>query len=201
MKTQPLAIDGPLLIEPERVHDLRGFRCVIYNAPELAKHGIEQSFLQDNHLLATAAGTVEGPHFQRPPAEQAKLIRVIRGAIFAVAIDLRSGSTTYGKHVSAELSAENALQIYVPEGFASGFATLRPLTEISCRVSQPNSPQHEAGLFWDDPALRIRWPVGTEGAKVSVKDRVLPLLAEIEPPFPLPPQADAAPLPEFDAIA
>lgn len=183
MKIRTLNIEGPLLIEPRRFHDLRGFFSETFNAAELAKHGVDCCFTQDNVSLSTASGTVRGLHFQRPPYAQAKLIRVIRGAIFVVAVDVRVGSPTYGKHVGIELTAENGLQLYVPSGFAHGSATLRPLTEISYKVSAPYAPDHELGIFWDDPALRIRWPVSPEDAVLSPKDRSLPVLKEIESPF------------------
>lgn len=183
MKVHRLEIDGVLLIEPKRHHDLRGYFCETYNAAELARHGVEASFIQDNLSLSTACGTVRGLHFQMPPFEQAKLVRAVRGAIFDVAVDVRAGSPSFGKHVSVELSAENGLQLYIPPGFAHGFATLRPLTEIAYKVSAPYSADHDGGIFWNDPALRIRWPVQSDEAVVSPKDEALPLLGRIEPPF------------------
>jgi dTDP-4-dehydrorhamnose 3,5-epimerase len=183
MKVRTFHIDGPLLVEPRRFHDLRGFFAETFNAMELAKHGVEAEFTLDNVTLSTASGTVRGLHFQRPPIAQSTLIRVIRGAIFDVAVDLRAGSPTYGKHVGVELTAENALQLFIPSGFAHGYATLRPLTEISCKVTAPASADHEEGIFWDDPALRIRWPVTSDDAILSPADSALPLLREIETPF------------------
>jgi dTDP-4-dehydrorhamnose 3,5-epimerase len=183
MKVHSFAIDGPLLIEPRRFHDLRGFFCETYNAAELRQDGIEDIFVQDDLSLSTAFGTVRGLHFQSPPYAQAKLVRVVRGAIFDVAVDIRAGSPTFGKYVAAELSAENGLQLYIPAGFAHGFATLRPLTEIACKVSAHASPAHERGIFWDDPSLRIRWPVSPDEAVLSPKDETWPLLREIATPF------------------
>ncbi len=183
MKVHSFDIVGVLLIEPERYRDARGFFCETYNAPEMARHGIDASFVQDNQSLSTACGTVCGLHFQSPPYAQAKLIRVVRGAIQAVAVDIRSGSPTYGRHVNAELSAENALQLFIPPGFANGFATLRPLTEIACRVSAPHSPSHDHGILWSDPALRIRWPVSPAEAVLSPKDAVFPSIRDIVSPF------------------
>lgn len=183
MKVQSFNIDGILLIEPKRFHDLRGFSCDTYNAAELARHGVEVSFVQDSVSLSTACGTVRGLHFQSPPYAQAKLIRVVRGAIFDVAVDIRGGSPTFGKYVGVELSAENGLQLYIPPGFAHGFATLRPLTEMACKVTVHYSPDHEHGIFWDDPSLRIRWPVSADEAVLSPKDETLPLLRDIATPF------------------
>ncbi len=178
MKIRTFQIEGPLLVEPRRVHDLRGFSSTVYAAQEFASQGVETRFVEDHVVLSTASGTVRGLHFQTPPHAQARLIRVIRGAIFAAAVDLRAESTCYGRSVSAELTAESGLQLYIPEGFAHGYATLRPLTEISCRTSSPRAPGHEAGIFWDDPALRIYWPVTSEEAVMSPEDKALPLLRD-----------------------
>lgn len=183
MKIRKLPIDGPLLIEPKRFHDLQGFSCETYNAADLARHGMDATFIQDNLSLVTGVGTVRGLHFQRPPFAQTMLLRAVRGSIFAVAVDLRKDSTSYGRHASVELNAENGLQLYVPEGFAHGFATLRPLTEICRKVSMPDARGHKNGIFWDDPALRISWPVTSDAAVISTEDNVLPLLGEIETPF------------------
>lgn len=183
MKVRTFDIEGIMLIEPKRHYDIRGFFCETYNAAELAKHGIDINFVQDNLSLSTGSGTVRGLHFQSPPFAQAKLIRVVRGAIFDVAVDIRKGSPTFGKHVGVELSAENALQLFVPEGFAHGFATLRSLTEIVYKVSVPYSKDHDQGIFWDDPSLRIHWPVSSENAILSPKDLVMPVLKEITSPF------------------
>ncbi len=183
MKIRTFDIDGLLLIEPKRIHDLRGFFCETYNAAELAKQGLTANFIQDDILLSTASGTVRGLRFQSPPFAQDRLIRVVRGAILDVAVDIRTGSPTFGKHVSVELSGENGLQLFVPAGFAHGFATLRPLTEIACKVSAPYAAEHDHGIFWDDPALRIPWLVPAEKAVLSPEDEALPLLLEIESPF------------------
>lgn len=183
MKVRTFDIEGILLVEPKRHHDMRGFFCETYNAAALEKQGISVQFVQDNVSLSTGAGTVRGLHYQSPPFAQSKLIRVVRGAIFDVVVDIRNGSPTFGKHISIELSAENALQLFIPEGFAHGFATLRPLTEIAYKVSAPYSHDHDQGIFWDDPALRIRWPISTDKAILSAKDSSLPVLREIVPPF------------------
>lgn len=183
MKIRRFEINGILLIEPKRVHDLRGYFCETYNAAELAKHGLDVNFIQDNLLFSTTSGAVSGLHFQCPPFEQGRLIRVVRGAIFQVALDIRAGSPTFGKHVGVELSGENGLQLYVPPGFAHGFATLRPLTEISCKVSGPHSTEHERGIFWNDPFLRISWPFSGDEAVLAARDEALPSFRELESPF------------------
>lgn len=183
MKVHSFDIEGPLLIEPTRFQDQRGYFCETYNAPELARHGIDTAFVQDNQSLSTACATVRGLHFQSPPYAQAKLIRVVRGAIFDVAVDIRAGSPTVGQHVGVELSAENALQMYIPEGFAHGFATLRPLTDVAYKVSAPYSPAHDQGVFWNDPDLRIRWRIPEDEAVLSDKDADLPCLCDIASPF------------------
>jgi dTDP-4-dehydrorhamnose 3,5-epimerase len=183
MRIRTFDIEGPLLIEPKRHHDLLGYFCETYRASELAMHGVEAVFVQDNLSLSTGCGTVRGLHFQSPPFAQDRLLRVVRGAIFAVAVDIRAGSPSFGKHVEAELNAENGMQLFVPSGFANGFATQRPLTEISIKVSAPCSKAHEQGIFWADPTLRIKWPVSEDEAVLSPQDETLPLLREIETPF------------------
>jgi dTDP-4-dehydrorhamnose 3,5-epimerase len=121
---------------------------------------------------------VRGLHLQWPPHAQGKLVRVCRGAIYDVALDLRPGSPTFGRHEAVELSAENWRQLWVPEGFAHGFCTLRPDTEVIYKVTRPYAPASEHGVLWSDPALEIAWPVDPEAAVLSAKDRLLPTLAE-----------------------
>ncbi|MGF1623075.1 MAG: dTDP-4-dehydrorhamnose 3,5-epimerase [Rhodomicrobiaceae bacterium] len=192
MRIRPFDIEGPLLIEPKRHHDLLGYFCETYKASELAIHGVEAVFVQDNLSLSTGCGTVRGLYFQSPPLAQDRLIRVVRGAIFAVAVDIRAGSPSFGRHVSVDFNAENGLQLFVPSGFAHGFATQRPLTEISIKVSAACSREHEGGIFWADPTLRIRWPVSEDEAVLSPLDETLPLLREIETPFQHAPSRDEA---------
>jgi dTDP-4-dehydrorhamnose 3,5-epimerase len=146
--------------------------------------GIAIDFVQDNHSLSAAVGTVRGLHFQTAPFAQAKLIRVVRGRIFDVAVDIRRSSPTFGKHVAVELSAENWRQLLVPVGFAHGFCTLEPDCEIQYKVSAYYSAADDFGLAWDDPALGIPWPVRSEEAVLSDKDRRQPTLAELPAYFP-----------------
>ena len=183
MRVNRFDIEGILLIEPKRFRDRRGFFAETYDAGELAKVGVEISFVQDAQLLSTAAGTVRGLHFQSPPFAQTKLIRVVQGAIQQVAVDMRHGSPTFGRHVSIELSGENALQLLIPEGFAHGCATLRPLTEVAYKVSAADAPGCHHGILWNDPFLGIFWMVEADEAVLSDADAALPLLCDIETPF------------------
>jgi dTDP-4-dehydrorhamnose 3,5-epimerase len=183
MRVHRFDIDGALLIEPKRYRDDRGFYSETYNALALARQGIETRFVQDTHLLCTAAGSVRGLHFQAPPFAQARLMRVVRGAVQVIAVDLRKGSPGYRRHASAELSAEDGLQLYSPEGFALGFVTLRPLTEISLKLSALDAAEHHGGIFWADPLLGIDWQVQREEAVLSTKDAALPMLRDVETPF------------------
>lgn len=183
MRVHPFDIAGVLLIEPRRFRDRRGFFAETYNAAELAHHGVEIGFVQDAQILSTAAGTVRGLHFQSPPFAQAKLVRVVQGAIQQVAVDMRHGSPTFGRHVSVELSGENALQLLIPEGFAHGCMTLRPLTEVAYKVSAADAPSAHRGVLWNDPFLGISWVAAADEAVLSDQDAALPLLCDIETPF------------------
>ena len=183
MRVHRFDIAGILLIEPKRFRDRRGFFAETYDAAELANQGVHYGFVQDAQMLSTAAGTVRGLHFQSPPYAQAKLIRVVQGAIQQVAVDMRQGSPTFGRHVSVELSGENALQLLIPEGFAHGCATLRPLTEVAYKVSAADAFACHHGVLWNDPFLGILWRVKAEEAVLSDADAALPLLCDIETPF------------------
>ena len=139
--------------------------------------------MQDNHSLSRSKGTVRGLHFQAPPAAQAKLVRVTRGAIFDVAVDIRRGSPSYGRHVSAIVSARKWNQLLVPAGFAHGFCTLEPDTEVIYKVDAPYASELDRGLRWNDRALAIAWPVEAASAVLSEKDGAHPLLDELPPYF------------------
>jgi len=167
------------LITPSRHSDDRGFLSEVYSRQAFAQAGIDIEFVQDNHTRSLAAGTVRGLHYQIAPMAQAKLVRVLRGAIYDVAIDLRRRSPTFGRHVAAVISAEAWNQILVPIGFAHGFCTLSPDTEVLYRLSNLYSPQHERGLLWNDPALGIAWPAVAEAAVVSDRDRRNPRFANL----------------------
>jgi dTDP-4-dehydrorhamnose 3,5-epimerase len=183
MQSEHLEIPDVKVLTPKRNGDHRGFFSEVYNKKTLAEAGIDITFVQDNHALSAEKGTVRGLHFQIPPFAQDKLVRVVRGSVFDVAVDLRRGSPTYGKHVSVVLSAEAWNQILVPIGFAHGLMTLEPDTEVLYKVSNYYSAEHDKGLLWNDPALGIEWPVAEDEAILSAKDKVQPRLADLPPYF------------------
>jgi dTDP-4-dehydrorhamnose 3,5-epimerase len=164
------------IITPTRHFDHRGFFSETYKRAVFEELGLSLDFVQENHSLTTYVGTVRGLHFQSSPFGQCKLVRVTRGSIFDVAVDIRRSSPAYGDHVAIELSASNWRQLLVPIGFAHGFCTLEPDTEVLYMVTAPYSPTHDHGLAWDDPALAIHWPVSSTRAILSAKDRQHPLL-------------------------
>jgi dTDP-4-dehydrorhamnose 3,5-epimerase len=183
MDIEALAIPDVKLIRPKRFGDARGFFSEVYSRPALAAAGITLEFVQDNHSRSAKVGTVRGLHFQTAPFAQDKLVRVTKGRILDVAVDLRRASPTYGRHVSAELSADNWTQILVPVGFAHGFCTLEPDTEVIYKVSQVYAPAHDGGVLWNDPDLGIAWPVATADAVLSDKDVKLPRFRDLSPLF------------------
>lgn len=147
------------------------------------QHAGAVEFKQENQSLSAYTGTIRGLHFQLAPRAQGKLVRCIAGAIFDVAVDIRVGSPTYGRYVSAELSAQNGHQLWIPAGFAHGFCTLQPLTEVSYKVTDYYSPNHDRGLRWDDPTIDIHWPTVAADTFLSAKDKGQPLLAELKESF------------------
>ena len=167
------------LIMPKKFADHRGFFSETYNKQVLSELGIDLDFVQDNHSLSVKVGTVRGLHFQIPPFAQAKLVRVVRGGIFDVAVDLRKDSPTFGMHVSAVISAAEWNQILVPIGFAHGLCTLEADTEVIYKVTNYYAPDYDHGLLWNDPALGIEWPISETEARLSEKDSRLPRLAEL----------------------
>ena len=183
MDVTRLAIPEILILKPAKHGDERGFFSETYSRNALAKAGIALEFVQDNHAYSAQPGTVRGLHFQIPPRAQAKLIRVVRGAIFDVALDLRRNSPTYGRHVSAIISARDWNQILIPAGFAHGLCTLEPDTEVLYKVTDHYAPDCDRGVLWNDPALAIEWPVDPARAVVSGRDRQHPTLAELPPCF------------------
>jgi dTDP-4-dehydrorhamnose 3,5-epimerase len=174
-----LGIPGPLLIVPRLFRDGRGFFLETWSERDFGALGVRERFVQDNHSLSAAAGTVRGMHFQLPPRAQAKLVRVLRGAVLDVVVDLRRGSPTRGRHAAAELSAANARQVYVPAGFAHGFCTLEPDTEVAYKCSDYYDRDLERGVAWDDPDLALPWPVAADRAVLSDKDRRQPRLRDL----------------------
>jgi dTDP-4-dehydrorhamnose 3,5-epimerase len=178
-----LAIPDVKLIRPKKFGDHRGFFSETYSRQAFAAAGFDYEFVQDNHSLSSEVGTVRGLHFQLPPFAQDKLVRVVRGAILDVAVDIRKDSPTYGRHVHAVISAAEWNQILIPTGFAHGFCTLEPDTEVIYKVTNFYSPEHDRGLLWNDPDLGIDWPVTAEQARLSDKDRVHPGLAALAEVF------------------
>ncbi len=183
MNVVALDIPDVKLITPKRFGDSRGFFSEVYNARALADAGIDIVFVQDNHAFSSQTGTLRGLHFQKPPHAQTKLVRVTRGRIYDVAVDIRPGSPTYGRHVGVELSAGNWSQLLVPAGFAHGYCTLEPDTEVLYKVDAYYAPEHDAGILWSDPALAISWPVAADMAQLSDKDLRLPLFKDVGPAF------------------
>ncbi len=179
MEIQRLDIPDVLIVKPKKFGDHRGFFSETYKKKALVDAGVDVEFVQDNHSFSATKGTVRGLHFQTDPFAQGKLVRVVRGAILDVAVDIRRGSPTYGKHVSAVISAEEWNQIYLPVGFAHGLCTLEPDTEVLYKVTAPYSPENDRGLLWNDPALGIEWPLAEGEAVLSDKDRVHPTLADL----------------------
>jgi dTDP-4-dehydrorhamnose 3,5-epimerase len=169
---------------PRRLGDARGYFTEWYNSRSFAAAGLEQRFVQDNLSMSSLPGTLRGLHFQKPPHAQGKLVGVLRGAIFDVAVDIRRGSPSYGRHVAVELSAELGNQLYIPPGFAHGFCTLQPETLVAYKVTDFYDQEADAGIAWDDPDLAIAWPFDGPPALLSERDGRLPRLAELgTPPF------------------
>jgi dTDP-4-dehydrorhamnose 3,5-epimerase len=179
-----------LTITPHRHADDRGFLSEVWREDALRSAGILAHFVQENHSLSRAAGTIRGLHFQVGAASQAKVIRCSRGAIFDVAVDIRHGSPSYGRHVASTLSAENWTQLYIPIGFAHGYCTLEPDTEVIYKVTSHYDAAADRGLAWDDPALGIAWPVDRHQAHLSERDRGHPRLADLPCYFPFAPCRD-----------
>jgi dTDP-4-dehydrorhamnose 3,5-epimerase len=176
---KPLAIPEVKLVTPPIFRDARGYFCETYNRDALAAAGIGAEFVQDNQSLSRVRGVLRGLHFQSAPHPQGKLVRVVRGSIFDVAVDIRRGSPTYGRHVSATLSADNFAQLWVPVGFAHAFCTLEPDTEVMYKVTDFYAPDCDHGLAFDDPELGIAWPVPAAEMTLSDKDRRHPRLRDL----------------------
>ena len=182
MKVETTALDGVLILTPQRFGDDRGWFTETYNASKMVKAGISTVFVQDNHSMSGAVGTLRGLHYQRPPHAQDKLVRCSRGAIFDVAVDIRRGSASFGKWVGVELSAQNGRQLLVPKGFLHGFVTRVPDTEVQYKCSDIYAPDCDGAVRWDDPDIGIDWGL-TGDPVLSAKDQVAPLLRDVETPF------------------
>jgi dTDP-4-dehydrorhamnose 3,5-epimerase len=184
MLVQDTPLAGVKIATPKKHGDRRGFFSEVYNEATWRAAGVDVRFVQDNHSRSAAPGTIRGLHFQIAPHAQAKLVRVARGRILDVAVDLRRSSPTYGRHFAVELSADNWAQMFVPVGFAHGFCTLTDDVEVLYKVSEFYSPAHDRGLAWDDPDLAIAWPVASPSAVLSDKDRRWPRLRDLGETFP-----------------
>lgn len=176
MNVETLAIPEVKLLTPARYADSRGFFSETWNAARFAAAGLPGPFVQDNHSYSAATGTIRGLHCQVAPSVQGKLVRVVRGAVWDVAVDIRQGSPTFGQHVAAELSAANWQQLWIPGGFLHGFCTLEPDTEVIYKVTAPYDRAAERAVIWNDPTLALPWPVAPAGAVLSDKDQAAPPL-------------------------
>jgi dTDP-4-dehydrorhamnose 3,5-epimerase len=183
MRRHPTDIADVLLLTPRRFVDARGWFSETWSAGAFADAGIAAAFVQDNHSRSVLAGTVRGLHCQRPPFAQGKLVRAVRGRILDVAVDVRRGSPSYGRWVSAELSAETGTQLWIPPGFLHGFATLEPDTEVIYKVSAPYDAASEEAVRFDDPDLAIDWGIDPKAALLSDKDARAPAFRDFDSPF------------------
>ena len=183
MQIEETAIPAVKIITPKKFGDHRGFFSEVYSRKAWAEAGLDYEFVQDNHSYSAEAGVIRGLHFQLEPFGQDKLVRVTRGRILDVAVDLRRSSPTFGRHVAVQLSAENWRQLFVPIGFAHGFCTLVADVEVLYKVTNIYSPAHDRGLAFDDPTLGIDWGVKSAKAILSEKDRKQPRLADLGPQF------------------
>lgn len=181
MQIEDTALPDVKIVTPKRHSDARGFFSEVYKAVDWDHAGLSYNFVQDNHSLSVEIGTLRGLHFQTAPFAQDKLVRVIRGRIIDVAVDIRRSSSTFGKHVAVELSSENWRQLLVPIGFAHGFITLEPNTEVLYKVTAFYSPANDRGLAWDDPDLDISWPIANP--ILSQKDMSWPRLRDLPQDF------------------
>ncbi len=172
-------IAGPMLVMARGFADRRGVFTETYSERDFAALGIHDRFVQDNQSRSERAGTVRGLHFQAPPREQAKLVRVLSGSVLDVVVDLRRSSTSYGRHLAVGLDAADGHQLYVPPGFAHGFCTLEPGTAVAYKVSAPFTPELDRCLAWDDPELGLPWPFGPAEAVLSDRDRRAPRLRDL----------------------
>lgn len=176
-------IDGVLILEPRIFGDARGYFFESFNAKEFAeKTGLEVNFVQDNESMSRY-GVVRGLHFQKPPYTQSKLVRVVKGRVLDVAVDIRKGSPTYGKYVAVELSAENHRQLFISKGFAHGFSVLSEEVVFQYKCDAYYAPQSEGAIIWNDPSIGIDWKVSNEDVLLSDKDRNHPTLCEFDSPF------------------
>ncbi len=181
MQIEQTSLPGVMILTPRRFGDDRGWFAETWNAPRLSAAGLDLAFVQDNHSMSAAPGTLRGLHCQRPPRAQDKLVRCTAGAIRDVAVDVRRGSPTYGAWVAVDLTAQNGRQLLVPKGFLHGFVTLQPMTEVQYKCTDTYAPDCDGAVAWDDPDLAIDW--GVADPVLSAKDRAAPRLAAWDSPF------------------
>lgn len=179
MQFRTFEIDGPVEIFPRMIADERGYFAEIFRHDLFAENVSSATFLQDNQSLSVREGTIRGLHFQSKPAAQGKLVRCLVGRIFDVAVDLRSGSQTYGRWMSAILSPDQCNQLWIPVGFGHGFCSLEPNSVISYRVTDYYSAENDKGVAWNDPDIAVDWPSVANPTTLSVKDRAQPRLADL----------------------
>ena len=179
LEVRPLVLPEIKLIHSPSIVDERGHFAETYVRRDFAVLGIDQEFVQDNQSISGATGTVRGLHFQTRPFAQTKLIRVLRGCLFSICVDLRRSSPRYGEYVATELAGDSGHQLFIPTGFAHGYCTLEPDTEVFYKVDAPSSPPHEFGIHWLDPTLAIPWPIHKNEATISEKDAALPFLRDL----------------------
>lgn len=183
MQFEEFDIPGLLLLVPRKIGDVRGFFSETFRVDIVTSRGLDLPFVQDNHVFSAQKGVLRGLHFQLDPHAQGKLVRCSRGSILDVAVDIRVGSPTYGRHVAVELSAENWQQLWVPPGFAHGYVTLEDNCEVIYKVTDYYAPECDRGISWNDPALGIDWRLPVTSLTLSDKDRKQPLLADLRPAF------------------
>lgn len=179
MRVITTALEGVLILEPTIHGDERGYFMESYNEARFrAATGLDVEFVQDNESMSKR-GVLRGLHFQRAPYAQAKLVRVVRGRVLDVAVDIRPGSPTYGKHVAVELSGDNHRQLFIPKGFAHGYAVLADDTLFQYKCDEYYHPECDGGIAWDDPAIGIDWGIAKEDVILSAKDCCRPYLSEL----------------------
>jgi len=179
MQFRAFDIDGPIQIVPRKHEDHRGYFSEIFRLNSFAEQVGPVTFVQENQSLSNAPGTIRGIHFQTPPMAQGKLVRCVAGRLLDVIVDLRQGSSTFGRWVSVILSPQDLNQLWVPVGFGHGFCTLEPNSIISYRVTEYYSPEHDKGVAWDDPEIGVDWPSVADPETLSGKDREQPRLADL----------------------
>ena len=178
-------IEGPFIIEPRIFGDARGYFFESFNARDFSQQtGLDVAFVQDNESRSSR-GVLRGLHFQKPPYAQSKLVRVVEGRVVDVAVDIRKGSPTYGRHVAVELTGDNHRQFFVPKGFAHGFVVLSEVALFQYKCDEFYHPEAEGAIAWNDPTLAIDWPIGADEVLLSERDKHHPLFADFQTPFSL----------------